>query len=249
MALPSPAPVSITTSWPRWISSRAPALVSATRYSSCLISLATPIFMCTYPLWIAGTRPPKIPRVRPVKPEDCTASSAAMGKIDQRSGDRGHSLEVGHRDVLGRRVDLSSAVAEVQTGQAGGVEHVGVGAAARLDEAGLVAAGGQRAYRQRDRALVTREAVGLILAGDHRLDLAPRLAGGGRAGVEDRLNRLTQPDGAAAAGLRAHHAQRRDDVAGHAALDQADVGGRLRVDAAERHRGDRTRGGQDRTSS
>src|SRR5690349_1843168 len=42
-ALPTPAPVSTVTSWPRWISSSAPAGVSATRYSSGLISLATPI--------------------------------------------------------------------------------------------------------------------------------------------------------------------------------------------------------------
>src|SRR4249919_1530715 len=42
--LPAPAPVSIATSWPRCTSSRAPAGVSATRYSSDLISLATPIF-------------------------------------------------------------------------------------------------------------------------------------------------------------------------------------------------------------
>ena len=34
---------STTTSWPRWTSSSAPAGVSATRYSRCLISLATPI--------------------------------------------------------------------------------------------------------------------------------------------------------------------------------------------------------------
>src|SRR2546423_1167364 len=43
--LPSPAPVSTSTSWPRWASSRAPAGVRATRYSSVLISLATPIFI------------------------------------------------------------------------------------------------------------------------------------------------------------------------------------------------------------
>src|SRR6476646_7672884 len=42
-ALPSPAVVSTRTSWPRWISSRAPAGVSATRYSSVLISFGTPI--------------------------------------------------------------------------------------------------------------------------------------------------------------------------------------------------------------
>src|SRR6185503_9076456 len=42
-ALPSPAPVSTSTSCPFCTSSRAPAGVSATRYSSVLISLATPI--------------------------------------------------------------------------------------------------------------------------------------------------------------------------------------------------------------
>src|ERR687891_1076270 len=42
-ALPAPAPASTRTSWPRPRSSRAPAGVSATRYSSCLISLTTPI--------------------------------------------------------------------------------------------------------------------------------------------------------------------------------------------------------------
>src|SRR3954468_3711987 len=44
-ALPSPAPVSTSTSWPRRTSSRAPAGVSATRYSSVLISRTTPIFI------------------------------------------------------------------------------------------------------------------------------------------------------------------------------------------------------------
>src|SRR5918994_6164912 len=43
MALPTPAPVSTTTSCPLWTSSRAPAGVSATRDSCGLISLATPI--------------------------------------------------------------------------------------------------------------------------------------------------------------------------------------------------------------
>src|SRR4051794_1603570 len=48
-ALPTPAPVSIATSWPRLISSRAPAGVNATRYSSVLISFATPIFTAGEP--------------------------------------------------------------------------------------------------------------------------------------------------------------------------------------------------------
>src|SRR5580765_226009 len=48
-ALPTPAPVSMETSWPRLVSSRAPAGVSATRYSSVLISFATPIFTAGEP--------------------------------------------------------------------------------------------------------------------------------------------------------------------------------------------------------
>ena len=46
-ALPSPALCSTRTSWPASASSRAPAGVSATRYSSDLISLATPIFIAS----------------------------------------------------------------------------------------------------------------------------------------------------------------------------------------------------------
>src|SRR4051794_26674425 len=216
MALPSPAPVSITTSWPRVTSSRAPALVRATRYSSFLISLATPIFIWSYPLWMGGdSGAGRSHGSGRVKPGDCTASSAVMGEIDQRSGDRCHAFEVGHGDVLGRRMDLGRAVAQVQAGHAGGVEHVRVGAATRVNEAGLVSAGGPGGPRQRDRALLTGEAVGLVPAGNRRLDLTPRLAGCGGGGVEDRLHRLAQPDGAATAGLRAHNAQRRHDVAGH----------------------------------
>src|SRR5919204_803508 len=46
---PGATPVSRRTSGPRWMSSRAPAGVRATRYSSDLISLATPIFMRANP--------------------------------------------------------------------------------------------------------------------------------------------------------------------------------------------------------
>src|SRR3954454_3684004 len=45
MAEPSPAPPWMRTSWPRSASSRTPDGVSATRYSSVLISVGTPTFM------------------------------------------------------------------------------------------------------------------------------------------------------------------------------------------------------------
>src|SRR6476661_2617930 len=44
IAAPSPAPAWTTTSWPWSASSRAPDGVSATRYSSVLISVGTPTF-------------------------------------------------------------------------------------------------------------------------------------------------------------------------------------------------------------
>src|SRR5437764_5512564 len=52
-----PAPVSTKTSWPYLVNSRAPAGVSATRYSSVLISFATPILTAGEPYTraIAGT--------------------------------------------------------------------------------------------------------------------------------------------------------------------------------------------------
>ena len=45
IVLPSPAPAWMNTSWPCSASSRTPAGVSATRYSSVLISVGTPTFI------------------------------------------------------------------------------------------------------------------------------------------------------------------------------------------------------------
>src|SRR6186713_1343277 len=45
MPLPTPAPVSTSTSWPLRVSSRTPAGVMATRYSRVFVSLGTPTFM------------------------------------------------------------------------------------------------------------------------------------------------------------------------------------------------------------
>src|SRR5262245_56975695 len=56
MALPSPAPRSTMTSWPWSASSRAPAGVNPTRYSSDLISLATPILIVGRATLVAAWR-------------------------------------------------------------------------------------------------------------------------------------------------------------------------------------------------
>src|SRR5688500_1043120 len=54
MALPSPAPRWISTSCPCSLSSRAPMGVSATRYSSVLISVGTPTFTAQHLLRFAS---------------------------------------------------------------------------------------------------------------------------------------------------------------------------------------------------
>src|SRR3954452_15997715 len=51
MAEPSPAPACTTTSWPCSASSRTPEGVSATRYSSVLISVGTPTFIWSSRRW------------------------------------------------------------------------------------------------------------------------------------------------------------------------------------------------------
>src|SRR5829696_9099913 len=43
MSMPAPAPVSTSTSWPRWTNSRTEPGTSPTRYSCVLTSLGTPI--------------------------------------------------------------------------------------------------------------------------------------------------------------------------------------------------------------
>src|SRR5687768_18009522 len=56
MAEPSPAPRWTTTSWPRSTSSRTPDGVSATRYSSVLISVGTPTFtLCCLASLVRGS--------------------------------------------------------------------------------------------------------------------------------------------------------------------------------------------------
>src|SRR5260221_7972784 len=87
---PTPAPVSTETSCPALISSSAPAGVRATRYSSDLISLATPILM----------------------PREKLATSGSGG-VDQGQRHLDHPLQVGDGDPLVRRVDVDHPVREV----------------------------------------------------------------------------------------------------------------------------------------
>src|SRR5689334_25173948 len=96
-ALPSPAVVSTRTSWPRWISSRAPAGVSATRYSSVLISFATPTLKARrhylaaqVQAWRSGGRIIAPGRRRQLR----GASALGRPEVQQQTGERLRILDL-----------------------------------------------------------------------------------------------------------------------------------------------------------
>src|SRR5204863_1067474 len=134
-----------------------------------------------------------------------------------------HALEIGHGDVLRGGVDLGHAVAHVHAGNARSVEHVCVGAAPGLDVGDRVAAAVERLGHQPYRLVRAGEPVALVFRHDPRLELAVGQVGGVGGRVEHRLHLLAEAVAVAAAGLCPHPALRRDDVAGDAAADQADV--------------------------
>src|SRR5215211_7760045 len=102
-ALPTPAPASTTTSWPRRVSSSAPAGVSATRYSSGLISFATPIRTSAQPYALAE-------RVRSV--ETCAGRSTSPGgDMQPLSRDEERALEA---IAMTQRPDALPRVAVVE---------------------------------------------------------------------------------------------------------------------------------------
>src|SRR5580765_4152490 len=83
-ALPAPAPVSTTTSWPWLRSSSAPAGVRATRYSSDLISFATPTLKAAqrYP-----SQPVFIEPAVHRRPETCSTLFTVAAHIRAGFGD------------------------------------------------------------------------------------------------------------------------------------------------------------------
>src|SRR4051794_29931632 len=82
MALPSPAPRCRNTSWPRSVSSRTPAGVSATRYSSGLISVGTPTFTRAPPPLQSSDKLPPAQREPEVDPVTRVAEVAAGQLLD-----------------------------------------------------------------------------------------------------------------------------------------------------------------------
>src|SRR6202023_602006 len=132
------------------------------------------------------------------------------------------------------------AVGEVDHGQAGGNQRVGVGGAAAGDPHRLIPTGAQRALggahrRRGGRGAVAGEGA---LGGD--VDVAFALGEVGR--LVHAVQQLGEDLLGALAALGAHLGEDRaalgDDVDRGAAGDRADVGGRVRIDPAEAHVGD-----------
>ena len=120
---PAPASCSTTTSCPRATSSCAPAGVSATRYSSGLISLTTPIFIVRHPStgW----------RDRDYRSRAASTSASTMRTMPSTSATAISSAEVWI---------VAHAVRQIEARAPARVEDVGVGAAAGAQHLGHVAA-------------------------------------------------------------------------------------------------------------
>src|SRR5581483_5138283 len=213
-ALPSPAPVSTTTSWPWLINSSAPAGVSATRYSSCLISLATPIR--------TGA-------------EAYRRDALVKRLLHQRERHVDHRLQVGHGDPLGGRVDVGHPVGQVDDLEAALVEHVGVRRAARQLVAHLVAAPGEGRGGENDRPVGPAEAVAAVALARDRRGLALGDARGERDRVLHLLDEVGEPPFVVRPCFGDERAPLRNDVGRRAARDRSHVRGRQLVDAAEPH--------------
>ena len=189
----------------------------------------------------------------PIGSNSLTPAAASFmtraGLLDQRDRDLEHPLERVGADPLGRLVVVLGAVRRGSAREPGGPERVGVRAAAGEDVLRLVAAGAQRALGERHLGGARADPVAL----EHPLqrDVEVALAGvGGVLQVVDHLGRErlgARP--VEAAHLALDPAALGDDVDAAAALDRADVGGRLGVDAPELHRRDRARRGGDRAAT
>jgi len=144
-------------------------------------------------------------------------------------------------------VDLAHARAEVHHLEATAVEDVGVAAAAHARGGdGAAGAGGGGDDQPHDDG-VLGDGHGLVGRLDLDLDARAGVAGGGLRETGAHVVGLGgEPHEVVAAGLAAYAHLVGDDVGRAAALDAADVRGRLRVDAPEPHAGDRLGGDLDR---
>ena len=150
--------------------------------------------------------------------------------VEQRERDVEHALERGDRDPLGRLVVALGAVGEVHAREAAGLERVGVRAAAGHDPPRLVAAGAQRGLGGHDRGRARLLAVaGEQALGRRRRRRTPRSRR--RRGWRRPCRRRRPRPGSGSserASASSAAALGHDVGARRAALDRADVGGRLR---------------------
>ena len=138
------------------------------------------------------------------------------------------------------------AVREVHHRQARRDEHVGVAAAAGGDVDRLDVALAQRRRGHLDGGRGARQPVALEEALDGGLHVALGVAGRLGERVDHLAHDLARARVVEAARLELDEAALRHHVRGRAALDAADVRGRLGVDPADLHRGDRAARRRDR---
>ena len=143
----------------------------------------------------------------------------------------------------------SVPLARFTHGEAGGLERVRVRAAAGDDVARLVAAGAQRRLGAATAGADGLDAVAARRAARRSRRRRTRRRWRRRGGGRPSRPRPPRPSSRRASGPRPRRGSARARRWWPAAAgDRADVRGRLLVEAAERHRGDRARGGDDRAA-
>ena len=95
-------------------------------------------------------------------------------RLDDRERHVDHRLEVGHRDLLVRAVDVRHPVREHDAGDSTGVEDARVGAASHLDGSRLETGARERREREPHDGIVQPEAIPVVELLHGRLDLAVR---------------------------------------------------------------------------
>jgi uncharacterized membrane protein YbhN (UPF0104 family) len=200
----------------------------------------------SYAAWCSCARGRRSRRSRspvPTRSRIRRRSGAICRQGDGCQRDLGGGDHVAHPQPLLRGVDGLHARPDVHHLEPAAVQHVRVAAAAHARRRDRPPDGRRGGAEQPHDRRVVGDVHGLIGGLEEELDGRPRGPSGvlesaahvGELGLELRE--------VVAAGFAAHPDLLRDDVDGAAARDRADVRGRLVVDPAERHAGDR--GGRD----
>src|SRR5271169_2759307 len=111
IALPSPAPACTSTSWLRAVSSRTPAGVIATRYSSVFTSVGTPILMLSSLARARPCRPPRTPGGGPHQKRVARRRSSCQLPSPQRQPELDAVARIGEV-APGELLDAANTVAQ-----------------------------------------------------------------------------------------------------------------------------------------